>query len=175
MTEENLDCFKIPDISRRDCRDCDIMSAHMISAGGGSAYGGKWRPAKPADERFMGKPGEIKNNINYWPDEYPNGAPEFKSMQGAKVMKYLYNSDEDNRFKTISEFVDCIIRGGEPVFEWNNECYGVCFAENGYCIAHLDGSAEKLCSTTDDVLEYMLGDDKLRDVVTKVNVIDRTL
>ena len=40
-------------------------------------------------------------------------------MQGAKVMKYLYNSDEDNRFKTISEFVDCIIRGGEPVFEWN--------------------------------------------------------
>ena len=43
-------------------------------------------------------------------------------------MKYLYDSDEDNRFKTISEFVDCIIRGGEPVFEWNNECYGVCFA-----------------------------------------------
>lgn len=38
MTEENLDCFKIPDISRRDC---DIMSAYMISAGGGSAYGGK--------------------------------------------------------------------------------------------------------------------------------------
>lgn len=228
-SEENLYCFKIPDTSRRDC---DIMSAYMISAGGGSAYGGKWRPAKPADERFMGKPGEIKitytkkgtkietkigpngyavaerhhdsapnpkfhsnphdhlidwntpkrgfpnfikPHINYWPDEYPNGAPEFKSMQGAKVMKYLYNSDEDNRFKTISEFVDCIIRGGEPVFEWNNECYGVCFAENGYCIAHLDGSAEKLCSTTDDVLEYMLGDDKLRDVVTKVNVIDRTL
>lgn len=43
MTEENLDCFKIPDISRRDC---DIMSAYMISAGGGSAYGGKWRPSK---------------------------------------------------------------------------------------------------------------------------------
>ena len=96
-------------------------------------------------------------------------------MQGAKVMKYLYNSDEDNRFKTISEFVDCIIRGGEPVFEWNNECYGVCFAENGYCIAHLDGSAEKLCSTTDDVLEYMLGEDKLRDVITKVEVTERTL
>ena len=37
------------------------------------------------------------------------------------------------------------------------------------------GSAEKLCSTTDDVLEYMLGDDKLRDVITNVNVIDRML
>lgn len=68
MTEENLDCLKIPDISRQDC---DIMSAYMISAGG--------------------------------------------------------------------------------------------------------GSAEKLCSTTDDVLEYMLGEDKLRDVVTKVEVTERTL
>ena len=68
MTEENLDCLKIPDISRRDC---DIMSAYMISAGG--------------------------------------------------------------------------------------------------------GSAEKLCSTTDDVLEYMLGEDKLRDVITKVEVTERTL
>ena len=43
------------------------------------------------------------------------------------------------------------------------------------CALQIDGSAEKLCSTTDDVLEYMHGDDKLRDVVTKVNVIDRKL
>ena len=29
--------------------------------------------------------------------------------------------------------------------------------------------------TTDDVLEYMLGEDKLRDVITKVEVTERTL
>ena len=26
----------------------------------GSAYGGEWKPKKPDDERFIGKPGEIK-------------------------------------------------------------------------------------------------------------------
>lgn len=29
--------------------------------GMGSAYGGEWKPKKPDDERFIGKPGEIKN------------------------------------------------------------------------------------------------------------------
>ncbi len=50
-----------------------------------------------------------------------------------------------------------------------------CDIMSAYMISDGGGSAEKLCSTTDDVLEYMLGDDKLRDVVTKVNVIGRTL
>lgn len=40
----------------------------------------------------------------------------------------MYNSEEDNRFKTISEFKECIIRGGEPVFIWNGITYGVCVA-----------------------------------------------
>ena len=31
-------------------------------------------------------------------------------------MKYSFNSDEENRFETISNFKECIIRGGEPVF-----------------------------------------------------------
>lgn len=42
------------------------------------------------------------------------------------------NMMEDN-FKTISAFKECIIRGGEPVFEWNGVRYGVCFAGGGYC------------------------------------------
>ena len=36
--------------------------------GGGSAYGGKWRPNpnKPQDQRFLGKPGEIKTtSVSY--------------------------------------------------------------------------------------------------------------
>lgn len=33
----------------------------------------------------------------------------------AKIVS-MYNSEEENRFKTISEFKECIIRGGEPVF-----------------------------------------------------------
>ena len=52
-------------------------------------------------------------------------------------------------FKSIREFKDCIIRGGEPVFAWKGVCYGVCFHGEGYCIAREDGSGEKLCKTPD--------------------------
>ena len=85
------------------------------------------------------------------------------------------NSQEDNLFKTISEFKECIIRGGEPIFVWNGDTYGVCFADTGYCIARIDGTCEKLCSTPDSVLEYLVDGDWLRDIITKVTVISRNI
>ncbi|MGN1249810.1 MAG: hypothetical protein ACI4XW_06985 [Candidatus Spyradocola sp.] len=112
--------------------------------------------------------------INYWQDEFPNGAPEFKASRSLR-MACAFNTEEENRFKTIAEFTECILRGGEPVFEWHGITYGVCFTEEGYCIARSDGSGEKLCSVPEDVLAYMLGDDCLRDVVTKVSVISRSI
>lgn len=121
-----------------------------------------------------GIPNFEKPHINYWPDEYPDGAPEFKAF-GDMIMKYGFNTEEDNRFKTISEFKECILRGGEPVFIWNGIAYGVCFSDIGYCIAHTDGSCEKICGTSDAVLEYMVGSDRLRDVITQVAVISRSL
>lgn len=37
----------------------------MIGKGGGSAYGGKWRPNpnKSQDQRYLGNPGEMKRTI----------------------------------------------------------------------------------------------------------------
>jgi hypothetical protein len=121
-----------------------------------------------------GIPNFEKPHINYWPDEYPDGAPEFKTF-GDVIMTCNFNTNENNGFKTISEFKECIIRGGEPVFTWNGVAYGVCFSDIGYCIAHIDGSFEKMYSTPDGVLEYMVGNDRLRDVITKVTIISRTL
>ena len=34
---------------------------------------------------------------------------------------------------------------------------------------------EKLCNTSDEVLEYVVGADRLRDVITQVTVLDRTI
>ncbi|MDO5545551.1 MAG: hypothetical protein Q4F81_06980 [Eubacteriales bacterium] len=42
------------------------------------------------------------------------------------------------------------------------------FANEGYCIAHMDGSREKIYKTPDDVLEYTVGDDRLRDILKKM-------
>ena len=225
---EDLDAFKIGNTS---IRNRDTIEPYQIGKGGGSAYGGAWKPSKPEDYRLIGKPGEIKityakdgtkietkigkdgkavaerhyttspnpkyhsnphdhkinwesprhgvpnfekPHINYWPDEYPDGAPDFKTF-GDMIMNYLFNTYEDNKFKTISEFKECIIRGGEPVFRWNSIVYGVCFSDSGYCIARIDGNCEKMCNTPDDVLEYMVGNDRLRDVITKVTVISRSI
>lgn len=54
--EKDLECYKI---SATNSEKYDKMSAYMISAGGGSAFGGEWRPAKDDDKRFLGTPGEI--------------------------------------------------------------------------------------------------------------------
>ena len=225
LQKEDIDCYLVGGTTSQNC---DILEPYRIGKGGGSAFGGAWKPSKPEDYRLIGKPGEIKityakdgskietkigedgravserhhttspnakyhsdphdhiinwesprygmpnfvkPHINYWPDEYPDGAPEFKLYGG----KSMHNSEEDNRFKTISEFKECIIRGGEPVFIWNGDTYGVCFADTGYCIAHIDGTGEKMCSTPDDVLEYLLDGDRLRDVITRVSVVSRNI
>lgn len=41
-----------------------------VDKGSGSAFGGRWRPKKDADERFVGKPGEIKETIKENGDIY---------------------------------------------------------------------------------------------------------
>ena len=78
-------------------------------------------------------------------------------------------------FRTQSDFVNCVIRGGEPVFLWNGARYGICFVNTGYCIAHIDGSSESLYEDAEALLEHSFGDDKLRDVITKVDVISRNI
>lgn len=91
-------------------------------------------------------------------------------------MKNQYNSIEQNRFETISEFKECLIRGGEVEFHWNGINYTVSsyFGKSGISEAYRQDT-EKLCDTPDKVLEYMVGNDRLRDVITQVAVLERTI
>ncbi len=228
-SEENLDCFKIPDTSRRDC---DIMSAYMISAGGGSAYGGKWRPSpnKPEDQRLWGKPGEIKrtvmrngdvhltkigddgratidrhltnhrtpskhsnvhDHIVSWDEEtgkpsfgpainYYDVVPELKYHWEETVMEKtnVYQGEVNLNFASASEFKDVLSRGAEIEFDWKGHSYGVIrYGTNNKITAYeiYKPDTERMYETPDDALEFMLGEDKLRDVITKVEVTDRTL
>lgn len=34
---------------------------------------------------------------------------------------------------------------------------------------------EKVCETAEEALEYMVGEDRLRDVITQVRVVERTI
>ena len=113
-------------------------------------------------------------SINYW-DGNP---PEFKMFLWGNHMNPIIcsmNTSEDNRFKTISEFKECITRGGEVLFSWKHQRYGVFQDGSLYCIAFDNGENEKWCTTPDEVLEYIVGEDRLRDVITQVTVLDRTI
>ena len=46
---------------------CDTMEPYLLGGaakGGGSAYGGKWRPSKEDDKRFVGSPGSINRTVD---------------------------------------------------------------------------------------------------------------
>ena len=140
-----------------------------------------WAHSNPHDHRInwisprYGIPNFEKPHTNYWPEDFPDGAPEFKSA-GRNYMKYYFNTEEDNRFKTISDFKECLIRGGEVVFSWKGTTYAVSsYAEKFSISEAYKQETEKLCNTADEVLEYMVGSDRLRDVITQVTVLDRTI
>lgn len=228
---EDLDAFKIGETYRPER---DTIEPYLIGGaykGGGSAYGGKWKPNpnKPQDKRYWGKPGEIKTTIMRngeifrtkigsdgraeierhetdhnrgdkhtnphdhkidWntPDEhpmsgppinYPGGAPEFKQyVRTFSMDNYIIVPDGSMNFETISEFKRSLSWGAEIEFVWNNVTYGVIrYGTNNKITIYQANrpETEKVCDTADDALEYMLGDDRLRDVITKVNVISRTI
>lgn len=96
------------------------------------------------------------------------------------------NSFDDNRFKTISDFKWCVNHGGEVEFEWKGLSYGIWPKLRKTPDAPLQmlisqiyiedpASTETWCNTADEVLEYMVGGDRLRDVITRVTVWDRTI
>ena len=213
----------------------DTIQSYQVNLGGGSAYGGKWRPNpnKPQDQRFLGMSDEIKVSyttkgeriethigndgradyeIHYtnhgfpkyhevphiheviWRDTGPSLSKEEysaklfnrKAAKQALISYVPSNSFEQNQFNTISDFKWCMKRGGEVQFEWNGImycCFGAVAPEKGSAprmVIAQSGSVkvntqtEMWCDTADEMLEYMVGSDRLRDVITKVKVWERT-
>ena len=66
---------------------------------------------------------------------------------------------------------------GEVEFTWNENLYCITHRRKGkisISIANQE-ETEKLCNTSDEVLEYVVDADRLRDVITQVTVLDRTI
>lgn len=92
--------------------------------------------------------------------------------------KMIVVPDGSLNFETISEFKRSLNWGGEIEFVWNDITYGVIrYGTNNKITIYAANrpETEKVCETADDALEYMVGEDRLRDVITKVKVISRTV
>jgi len=110
------------------------------------------------------------------PINYPNGAPEFKSQGATNTMKNAKNHSEGNRFITISDFKFCMKCHGETEFVWNGITYSITHYDGDIAISHSrQHSTEMRRKTADEILEYMVGEDRLRDIITQVKVLYRTV
>ena len=91
----------------------------------------------------------------------------------------------DASFDSISDFKECMRCGGEVQFIWKGVKYCafgniphdgkrmMLICQSG--TAEVNESTAKWCSNADEVLEYMVGEDRLRDVIKKVEVFVRTI
>lgn len=119
---------------------------------------------------------------------YPDNPPEFKQLKGGINMVTMVgtNTPEENRFKSISDFKWCMRCGGEVQFEWKGKIFGVFPFQNKTAdspdqilitqvlVDNME-ETEKWCDTADEVLEYVIDGDRLRDIITQVEVLDRTI
>lgn len=229
FSTDDLESYKI---GGTNSTSHDIIDSFWVGKGGGSAYGGKWRPNpnKPNDKIYFGDPNSNQRYYistrkgGYWihvkydkngravlirhetghspgsghsdphdhavewvgPDQhpvpgspinYPDGAvPELKYYwRCTKSMEIPYDA-EALRFHTISEFQTSMRYGAEVVIEWNGEEYGI-WSEDQRIRITCKANPEKnrTYDNSDDALEYMIGEERLRDIITQVTVIDRTI
>ena len=231
--KEDLDAFKFggtPNLNR-DTIEPFLIGGHS-SKGGGRAYGGKWKPSKPDDERFAGEPGTINRTIDrngnlretkigeeglavrerhysdhgnaskhsvphdheiMWEENrltwgkvqncWDGNIPDFKAYRRYNCNMNLHiqksrNTLEDNRFKTISDFKWCMRCGGEVELTWKGIHFGIVPYGDGNKISIYlwnRPETEQVFNSSDDALEYIVSGDRLRDVITQVTVLDRTI
>ena len=115
---------------------------------------------------------EYVETINY----FDGNAPEMKGFIKEAPMMENDNYQEVNRFHTIFEFKQCMNHGGEAVITWNGEEYFL-WGEHGKVRITCPGRPEldAIYDSAEDALEYMVGNDRLREVISKVIILDRWL
>lgn len=127
------------------------------------------------------------------PINYPDGDfPEFKNWTGANKM-ILFNDSEALKFENISEFKWCMKCHGEVEFVWKGKSYSIVHVGDKINIGegyytdsngiHRNAESHEPCSdieglyaeTADEILEYTIDGDKLRDIITEIKVEVRTI
>ena len=90
-------------------------------------------------------------------------------------MDYHIAADNSMNFESISDFKECLIRGGEVEFQWKGVNYSIAGYDKYDIGVYNQENTTMSYDTPDEVLEYMIGSDRLRDVITQVTVLDRTI
>ena len=119
--------------------------------------------------------------INYW----DGNVPTFKTMRGMNKMGRIIevNSFEHLAFTSIADFKQCMFHGGEVQFTYSGKDYGVFpfqrqkpeSKDQFYIWQTGNDDSEAWYDTTDDLLDYDIEGKKLREIITEVEVFERTI
>ena len=81
----------------------------------------------------------------------------------------------DNNFINADDFVDCVKRGCEIEFVYNNKNYSITHHNNKViAIEVINKDSEMEFDNPADVLKFPLGDKKLGDILQDMKIIFRT-
>ncbi len=163
-------------------KDIIIKKYGYVCKGGGSAYGGKW---KPKDEihmtmKFHGKT-TIRTPdppINYW-DSLP---PELKSFTGGIIMDNENNTNKTfniygEKFETLGEFKFYLSTGWNLGMQYKGVEYGIEGHNNSFDIWIYDEDVIAKGITLEETLDFEFDGVKLRDFITTddVEILERHL
>ena len=81
----------------------------------------------------------------------------------------------DNNFNNSHDLVDCLKRGCEVEFLYNNKKYSITHANEGISVMEFyNEDSEKTYSDAKKVLEYEIDGKLLKDIIPEMKIIDRS-
>ncbi len=90
-------------------------------------------------------------------------------MKGFLIMKY------DNNFYDDRDLVDCLNRGCEVEFLYNEKKYSITHTDEGISLIEFYNSeSEKTYSSAEEALKYEIEGKMLKDIIHEMKVIDRS-
>lgn len=81
----------------------------------------------------------------------------------------------DNNFNNVHDLVDCLNRGCEVEFLYNNKKYSITHVDEGISVMEFyNEDSEKTYSDAKKVLEYKIDGKLLKDIIPEMKIIDRS-
>ena len=81
----------------------------------------------------------------------------------------------DNNFNNAYDLVDCLNRGCEVEFLYNNKKYSITHVDEGISVMEFyNEDSEKTYSDAKKVLEYKINGKLLKDIISEMKIINRS-
>ena len=80
------------------------------------------------------------------------------------------------KFEDLDDFLGSLLRGREIVIEYHGKQYGIFYLEKGFYVAQsYHDETKKVYPTPDEALECTINGVKIKDIITTVEIVHRSI